>query len=145
MYAANELDSTVALYDYDAAKGALYERQSLSTIPSDSPENTVADIHITASGTRLYVSNRGHNSIAVYDVGADGGLTLVSIPSCGGNWPRNFALSPSGKFMLVANQHSNEICVLPTLDGKDGIGIPVARVNMTGASSIQFVGNQNLI
>jgi 6-phosphogluconolactonase len=143
LYTANELDSTVTLYDYDAAKCTLHERQSLPTIPSDSPENIVADIHITPSGTRLYVSNRGHNSIAIYNIGADGSLTLVSIPSCGGNWPRNFALSPSGNFILVANQRSNEISVLPILDGKDGLGAAVARVDATGASSIQFVGNPN--
>lgn len=143
MYTANELDSTVTLYDYDAAKCTLHERQSLPTIPSVSPENIVADIHVTSSGTRVYVSNRGHDSIAVYDVGTDGRLTLVAIPSCGGIWPRNFAHSPSGKFILVANQHSNEISVLPILDGQNGLGDPVARVDMTGASSIQFVGNPN--
>lgn len=143
MYTANELDSTVMLYDYDAAKCTLHARQSLPTIPPDSPENIVADIHITRSGTRLYVSNRGHNSMAIYDVGADGSLTLVSISSCGGNWPRNFAFSPSGKFILVANQRSNEINVLPILDGKDGLGDPIACVDMTGASSIQFVENPN--
>lgn len=143
MYTANELDSTVTLYDYDVVKHTLYARQSLPTIPSDSPENIVADIHITPSGTRVYFSSRGHNSIAIYDVGTDGSLTLVSIPSCGGNWPRNFALSPSGRFMLVANQRKDEISVLPILNGKDGIGVPVARVDITGASSIQFVGNFN--
>ena len=139
LYAANELDSTVTLYDYDAANGTLLERQGLPTIPSDSPENTVADIHISTSGARVYVSNRGHDSIAVYDVGADGGLNLVSIPSCGGNWPRNFALSPGGQFVLVANQYSNEICVLPVQEGKEALGAPVARVTVTGASCIQFV------
>jgi len=87
----------------------------------------------------LYVSNRGHNSIAVYDVGADGDLTLVSIPSCGGNWPRNFALSPSEKFALVANQYSNEVCVLPIPEGTEALGAPVARATVTGASCIQFV------
>lgn len=142
LYAANELDSTVTVYDYDDAMGRLHERQSLPTIPPDSPENTVADIHITHSGSRVYVSNRGHNSIAVYDVGADGSLTLASIPTCGGNWPRNFALSPGGRFVLAANQYTDEVCALPILDGKDGLGAPVVRVSVTGASSIQFVATQ---
>lgn len=139
MYAANELNNTVTLYDYDAVNGALHERQTLPTIPSDYPANIVADIHITPSGSRVYISNRGHNNIAVYDVGEDGRLTLVSHPSCGGNWPRNFALSPSGRFLLVANQYSNEICALPILDVEDCLGEPVAKVELTGASSIQFV------
>lgn len=139
MYAANELDSTVTRYDYDVASSTLIERQNLPTIPSDSPENIVADIHISASGQRVYVSNRGHNSIAVYDIGTDGSLTLVTIAACGGNWPRNFALSPGGRFVLVANQYSDEICVLPVKEEKEGLGAPVARVTVTGASCIQFV------
>jgi 6-phosphogluconolactonase len=139
MYAANELDSTVTQYDYDAVNGTLIERQSLSTVPSGSPENIVADIHISDSGQRLYISNRGHNSIAVYDVGQDGNLVLVSIPTCGGDWPRNFALAPGGRFILVANQYSNEVCVLPVMEGTTSLGEPIARAHLQGASCIQFV------
>jgi 6-phosphogluconolactonase len=139
LYVANELDSTVALYDLDPASGALFERQTLSTIPSGSPENIVADIHLSAAGERLYVSNRGHNSIAVFDVHSDGSLTLVSTRDCGGNWPRNFALAPGGKFMLVANQYSNEVCVLPIPPGGEALGRPIAQASASGASCIQFV------
>jgi len=135
---ANELNSTVSLYEYDAVNGTLTEKQSISTIPSDVPKNIVADIHLSDSGDRLYVSNRGHNSIAVYDVNEDGHLALVAMPSCGGNWPRNFALSPNGKFALVANQYSNEVSVLPMLGGDAALGEPIARVPVTGASCIQF-------
>jgi 6-phosphogluconolactonase len=139
LYVANELDSTITQYDYDHAKGALNEKQSLSTLPSDSPENLVADIHLSASGERVYVSNRGHNSIAVYDVNEDGSLKLVSIPPCAGNWPRNFALAPGGQFLLVANQNSNEICVLPVLEGSESLGARVAHASVTGVSCIQFI------
>jgi 6-phosphogluconolactonase len=139
LYVANELDSTVTQYAFDASQGALLERQSLATLPSAVPENLVADIHITEPGERLYVSNRGHNSIAVFDINNDGSLSLVSIPGCGGNWPRNFALAPGGKFLLVANQNSNEVCVLPILEGTESLGDPVARANLTSASCIQFV------
>jgi len=137
-YVANELASTVAFYTYDDVNGMLIEKQYLPTIPPDSPENIVADIHLSSDEKRLYVSNRGHNSIAAFDIGENGSLSLVSISSCGGNWARNFAISPSGKFMLVANQYSNEICVLPILDGKEALGTPVARLSMTGPSCIQF-------
>ena len=138
LYADNELDSTVTRYDYDETSGTLFEKQSLSTIPADSPENIIADIHVSATGQRLYVSNRGHNSLAVYDIGGEGRLTLVSIPNCGGNWPRNFALAPNGKFVVVANQYSNEVCVLPVLEGAETLGAPVTRATVDGASCIQF-------
>jgi len=137
-YAANELASTVTFFEYDNANGTLTEKQFLSTIPSDSPENIVADIHISSDTKRLYVSNRGHNSVAAFDINADGTLARLSISPCGGNWPRNFSLSPNGQFMLVANQYSNEICVLPILEGREALGAPVSRVTMTGASCIQF-------
>jgi 6-phosphogluconolactonase len=136
-YAANELDSTVTFYEYEG-NGKLIEKQTSSTIPEDTPENIVADIHISTDSKRLYVSNRGHNSIAVFDLNEDGRLSLISNPSCGGNWPRNFAFAPNGRFALVANQYSNEICVLPALEDKEALGTPVARVTMTGVSCIQF-------
>jgi len=139
LYVANELNSTVTFYEYNASTGTLTEKQNTPTIPSDSVENIVADIHLNDSGKRLYVSNRGHNGIATYDINDDGTLILVSIPSCGGNWPRNFALAPNEKFMLVANQYSNEVCVLPILAGKKVLDIPVTREAVTGASCIQFV------
>jgi len=52
-----------------------------------------------------------------FRVGADGNLSEPSHQGCGGNWPRNFAVSPSGKLFLVANQRSNAISVIP--DGGD--------------------------
>lgn len=138
-YTVNELNSSVTFYEYDAANGALTEKQNIPTIPSGAPENIVADIHISASGKRLYVSNRGHNSIAVYDINENGVLMLASIPSCGGNWPRNFALAINEQFMLVANQYSNEVCVLPILKGKDALGMPITHASVTGASCVQIV------
>ncbi len=139
LYMANELDGTVSVCDYDAAAGALRVTQTLPTLPPDAPENTVADIHFAAASNRLYVSNRGHNSLAVYAADPDGKLTLLTIASCGGNWPRNFALAPAGGFVLVANQYDNEIAVLPLHPGGDEVGPAVARAAVAGASSIQFV------
>lgn len=139
MYAANELDNTVTLYDYDPAKGSLTARQSLPTLPANSPESTVADIHLSADNKRLYVSNRGHDSIAVYDVLADGSLKLVAIRPSGGEIPRNFAIAPGGKFLLVANQKSNKVCALPIVEDAEALQSSAAEVNVTGASTIQFI------
>jgi len=139
VYLANEMDSTVSVYDYDASSGALHERQTIGTLPPGVPENMVADIHVSPSGNRVYVSNRGHNSITVFDVGADGRLARIAVSACGGNWPRNFALAPGGRFMLVANQYSGEVSVLPVLTGSDAIGAPIAHVAVAQASCVQFV------
>ncbi|MBK9715764.1 MAG: lactonase family protein [Kouleothrix sp.] len=139
-YVANELDNTVAMYDYDAASGALRELQALDTLPAGAPESYVADIHIAPSGERLYVSNRGHDSLAVFDVAPDGRLDRAAIRPCGGRWPRNFALAPGGRFALVANQHSDELAALPLPGGPQAVGEPVARAAAAGAACVQVVG-----
>ncbi len=113
LYVANELDSTVAFYQWDASAGTIHPLGALSTLPEEfSGENTAADIHITPSGEYLYVSNRGHNSLAGYQVDAESGsLSLIGIFPCGGDWPRNFAIDPAGKFLIAANQYSNNLVV----------------------------------
>jgi 6-phosphogluconolactonase len=143
VYVANELDCTVSLYDYDAASGALHARQTLNTLPVGAPETTVADIHITPAGDRVFVSNRGHDSIAAFDVRPDGRLEPRAIQPCGGSCPRNFALAPGNRFMLVANQNSG-VAVLPLLAGAEAVGAPVGSVAVPGASCIQFMPNAAL-
>lgn len=139
LFAANELDGSVSVYAYDPAAGSFTLGQTLDTLPAGAPENTVADIHLSADARRLYVSNRGHNSLAVYAVDGLGGLTRLAITSCGGNWPRNFALAPGGRFVLVANQYTNEVTVLPLNPGGTEVGAPIGRAALPGASCIKFV------
>jgi 6-phosphogluconolactonase len=138
VYVANELDSTVAVYEYDVSNGSLQELQTLDTLPPGAPENIVADIHVSANGQRVYVSNRGHNSVAVYAVRGDGQLTRLAVNACGGKWPRNFTLAPDGRFMLVANEHSDEIAVLPLLDSTAELGEPVAWAAVGRPTCLQF-------
>lgn len=113
VFVANELDSTVATLRFDAQRGALSLENAVSTIPpGTSGENYPADIHIAPSGRTLYVSNRGHNSVAVFSVAdSTGALTREQLISTGGDWPRNFALDPTGRWLLVANERSNTIVV----------------------------------
>jgi 6-phosphogluconolactonase len=70
-----------------------------------------ADIHVASTGRTLYVSNRGHNSIAVFSVAQEGALALEQVISTEGDWPRNFSLDPSGRWLLVANQRSDSVIV----------------------------------
>jgi 6-phosphogluconolactonase len=141
LYVVNELDSTVSVYDYDAMNGALHERQSIPTLPAGAPKNYAAEINIAPDGARAYVSNRGHNSISDFDIAADGTLALIAIRPCGGSWPRNFALALDGRFMLIANQHSGDLAVLPILDDKVCLGEAVARASVPGASCVQCIAS----
>jgi 6-phosphogluconolactonase len=112
-FVANELDSTVATLRFDADRGALTLVDTRSTVPDGwSGTNYPADIHVASSGRTLYVSNRGHNSLAVFSVAeSTGALALEQVVSTDGDWPRNFSLDPTGRWLLVANQRSDSIVV----------------------------------
>jgi len=104
----------------------LAEIQTISTLPADyTGTSYCADIHLSPDGKMVYASNRGHQSIVVFQRGEDGRLTQLKHVPVEGNWPRNFALDPSGKFMLVANQRSHNITVfklengIPVFTGKE--------------------------
>jgi 6-phosphogluconolactonase len=139
LYAANELDNTMGVYTYDATTGELREIQVIETLPPHASENYVADIHVAPAGDRVYVSNRGHDSIAVFQVQVDGRLANLAIIPCGGRFPRNFALSPDNRFLLVANQYSDEVVVLPVPDDAKSPEMPTAQATISGASCVHFV------
>jgi len=115
VFVANELDSTVATLRFDAERGALSPLDTRSTVPAGwTGTNYPADIHLAASGRTLYLSNRGHNSIAVFSVAEStggGALALEQVVSTDGDWPRNFTLDPTGRWLLVANQRSDCVVV----------------------------------
>lgn len=114
-YAINELDNTIAVYDYDAATGALKPRQVVRTLPTDfTGASTTAEIRVHPNGGFVYGSNRGHDSIAVFSVEPTTGrlsAAPIEIMPTGGKTPRNFALSPDGKWLVCAHQDTPLITV----------------------------------
>ena len=114
VYVSNELASTVTALHFDRETGALRPIETHSTLPAGwKGANFPADIHVSSSGNALYVSNRGHNSIAVFSVAnGTGKLGFLEATPTEGDWPRNFNLDPSGRWLLVANQKSDSIVVL---------------------------------
>lgn len=121
LYVINELDSSMAAFKYDEEKGMLTHIDTVSTLPSDfSGTSFCADVHVSASGRFLYGSNRGHNSIVVFEIDQrTGKLKLVEHVSTEGDWPRNFTIDPEGKFLLVANQRSDNVVTF-TIDQRTG-------------------------
>ncbi|MCU4155571.1 lactonase family protein [Carboxylicivirga sp. A043] len=111
LYVINELNSTVSVVA--KAEGDWKLLSSISTLPDDySNDSYCADIHISNDGRFLYASNRGHNSIAIYQIEEEGkNLKLIGHESVNGDWPRNFALTPDEHFLVVANQRSNNLVV----------------------------------
>ena len=113
VYLISELDSTISGFAYDERKGALRMIETVSALPEGfSGTSYCADVHVSRSGKFLYGSNRGHNSIVVFEIDdKTGKLRLLEHVPTGGNWPRNFTIDPTGSFLLVANQRTDNIVV----------------------------------
>jgi 6-phosphogluconolactonase len=110
-YLFGELDSTVTVLAYAAADGSFKQLQKVSTLPDGFNEfNGGAAIRISADGRFVYASNRGHDSIAVFAVAEDGtSVERIQLISTEGEIPRDFDLDPSGKFVVAANQNTDNL------------------------------------
>lgn len=109
VYLLNELSNEV-LVAARTATGRLERRQTISSLPEGSAGTSLAaHIAINTAGSRLYVSNRGHDSLAVFEIAADGTLRLLQHIGTGGHWPRFFLLLDEEDLLLVANQRSDNL------------------------------------
>jgi 6-phosphogluconolactonase len=121
-YVNNELDMTVNTLSYDAEPGVMKVLQTLSTLPMNAKGDnySTAEVAVHPSGKFLYVSNRGHNSIAIFAIDEKTGeLTATGHQAKGIKTPRNFAIDPTGAYLIVANQDSDSLIVF-RIDPKTG-------------------------
>jgi len=139
MYVMGELNSAVTVFGVGGARG-LVEVQTVSALQVGfKGKNYSSDVHIGKTGEFLYAANRGENSIATFRIGRDGLLALSGHTSCGGEWPRNFAIDPTGKFLLSANQKSGNIVVYK-IDPATGMpSDSIQSINVTGPACIKFL------
>ncbi len=145
VYVANEMGLTVAVFARDAVTGHLTLLETVPTLPPGTPGEgvTVAEVCCHPSGKWLYVSNRGCDTLSVFSIAADGRLTLQqSVPSVV-QFPRSFALDPSGQWLIAAGQKDNKIAVfkidpatgqLSATDQSAQVGTPVCVLFTTKPS-----------
>lgn len=121
MYAVQELSNEIVAYAWDAARGTLFELQTVSTLPAAfEGANTAAEIGVHTNGRFCYVSNRGHDSLAAFSIDPENGtLSLVEHVSSRGRTPRYFAFDPSYQWLIVTNQESAGIAVF-SVDANTG-------------------------
>lgn len=112
-YIMTEYSSEVILLHYHAENGTFTEVKSFSTIPADFTENNQGSaIHISSDGRYIYAGNRGHNSIACFRAEQNSGmLTLIDRVSSEGDWPRDFALDQTEKYLIGSNQESGNMVI----------------------------------
>ncbi|WP_369990488.1 lactonase family protein [Pseudomonas xanthosomatis] len=139
-YLTLEMSAEVVVFDVQG--GALSERQRLPlTESNDTAAKAGGGLHLSADGRFLYVSNRGTaNQIVVYAVGKnDGQLTLLQRRPVEGDHPREFALDPTGNFLLVANQKSDRIVVFKRDPRKGILGEVVQTFAQPAPSDLKFL------
>ena len=123
-YCSTEMGNTVVVFAYE--KGRLTPLNTLSTLPENCRKDTTASaIRISPDGKKLYVSNRGHDSVAEFDVNGPH-LTLSRFISCHGQSPREMTLL--GKFLLCGNELSHDITVF---DLEGDVSTPVCTFPVT--------------
>lgn len=120
-YCIEELSGTITSFNYD--KGKLDSLQRIFSYSKLQEEYNSADIHISPDGLFLYASNRwdNENTISIFSINNENGkLTLIGHQQTFGDHPRNFTLDPTGNFLIVANQVTNNIVVFKR-DNKTGL------------------------
>jgi 6-phosphogluconolactonase len=128
-YVINELNSTVTAYSYDAASGKLTELQTESSLPpSFDGKNSGAEIAVHPSGRWLYASNRGNETVVLFDIDKQTGkLSFTEDQSTGGKTPRHFGIQPNAKHLAIANQNSDSLLICRIDDGNGRLkpsGVP---------------------
>jgi 6-phosphogluconolactonase len=110
-YVVNELDSTVSSFSVDPKTGALTELETQTTLPGYyDGANTASGIGMHPSGKFLYVSNRGNETVVLYEIDKETGrLKWVEEQNTGGKTPRHFGIQPSAKHMAIVNQNSDTV------------------------------------
>jgi|KBSMisStandDraft_5_1062788.scaffolds.fasta_scaffold00415_26 6-phosphogluconolactonase len=111
-YLIEELSGMVSVYSY--SNGSFARIQRINNHPYDfTGKKGSADIHVSEDGKFLYASNRGEsNTVAMFAIHPeDGKLSSLGFQTTMGETPRNFSIDPSGKWLLVANQESNNVVI----------------------------------
>ncbi|MCG3399915.1 lactonase family protein [Staphylococcus massiliensis] len=119
-YLVNELSNTVVVMTYEDGRFEAVKRHS--TLPeSFEGESKLAAVRMSHDGNFIYVSNRGHDSIAVYEVLEAGRhLELVEIVKTEGEFPRDFNITPSDDYIVVAHQEADSVVTVFKRDKDSG-------------------------
>jgi 6-phosphogluconolactonase len=138
VYSINELTATVTVLQFNGKK---FKALQTYLLPDSSftGKNGAADIHISNDGKFLYASNRGDaNEITVFAIQQNGYLKKLQNQSVLGKTPRNFSIDPSGNFLLVANQNSDEIVVFNRSKTTGLLSDSGTRIRVGSPVCIQF-------
>jgi 6-phosphogluconolactonase (cycloisomerase 2 family) len=140
LYSIQEEGSTLILFDYDANRGVLTGRQTISTLPKGfAGTNYTSEVMVSSDGRFVYAANRLHDSIAVFSISRTGELAFVSETWTRGDYPRSFNIDPTGNFLYSCNQRSDAVTTF-RIDRNTGELIFTGQYTPAGTpSSIVFL------
>lgn len=138
-YVVHELSCVIGIYAYTAA-GLKFEAD-VTTLPSDFDGlSACAAIRLHPNGRFLYASNRGHDSIVAYEISTQGNeLSIIGWYSTRGKTPRDFAIDPTGHYLVAANQDSHSLALF-VIDQQIGGLLPTGDVCETGSPTCVVFG-----
>ncbi len=138
-YLALELSAQVASFDY--TNGTLIRRQLLDLKDGGREvRHSPGAIHTSADGRFLYVSDRGdYNHIIVFAIDSDGALREIQRRPTEGREPREFAIAPDGRFLLIANQLSDDVVVIGRDPDSGKLGETLQTLPVERPSDIKFL------
>ncbi|MEN3941490.1 lactonase family protein [Prosthecobacter sp. SYSU 5D2] len=143
VFVNNELSMTETTFAYDAEKGTLTEVETVSTLPeADRGKEgfSTAETVVHPNGKFVYVSNRTHDTIAVFACDeATGKLKLIQNAAAEGQIPRNFNLDPTGKWMIVAHQNSGTAALFKVDQETGKVAFTGKKVNVGGSICVRFL------
>jgi 6-phosphogluconolactonase len=138
-YVMNELDSVVTVCRWDAALGSLRPLAEARVLPGGAEGvNYPSELVVSPDGRFAWAANRGHNSIAVLSLDEAGErLELLDTVSCGGDWPRDLTLDPSGTRLYAANERSGDVTWFD-VDPATGIPKQAGALALPAVSCVLF-------
>lgn len=142
-YVLNELEPTITVCRWDAATGLLEPLGETPVLPHDHGEGPAvrtypSEVVVSHDGRFLWTANRGHDSISVLTLDETAEKpVLAAAVGCGGRWPRDLALDPSGQWLYAANEHSGNVSWF-AVDAETGIPAHAGSVEVPAASCVVF-------
>jgi len=143
-YVINELKSTISVFSLDSESGDMQIVQTLSSLPKDfTGINTAGEILMDVQGRFLYVSNRGDESLGVFSIDPEkGSLTPVEWISSGGSGPRHFEIDPTGNWLFVANQYTNNVVAFQVDQQTGHLSQSTQSINVSAPVCVRFMLNE---
>ncbi len=142
IYVLNELALSITVFDYDAEQGTMDPAQTIETlseqVKNKETSNSASEIRVHPSGRFVYTANRGHDSISSFRVQMFGRLSPIEVVPVRGAWPRNFAITPDGKWLIAAGQESNTVTVFSINENSGEITFARETKNVPNPICVQF-------